>query len=188
MLETLRKYWIALLLLLMIGIHASIVGIIRYQASLAKLDASCEVDLGNYLGYQRSRQAPMSMRIHALVPANHRLTSRHLLEANHFQIRQAIEERLRQVDPQIFSDPYLGDLKAQLFEVLVQMTGSSTVEEVLITDVIELKELGNLAFHAIESHQRSLPVVSSLRPPKNLEVSAGNSHTESTEEESTEHH
>ena len=106
MLETFRRYWIAMLVLVMIGLHASIVGLIRYQASLAKVDASCEVDLGNYLAFQSGGKPPISMQLHAIVPINHRMKSRQLIELNQSQIRQSLEEHLRQIDGRVLTDPY----------------------------------------------------------------------------------
>ncbi len=146
MLETIRRYWIGLLLLTMIGIHASIVGLIRYQASLAKLDASCEVELGTYLGYQAGRPAPISMRLHGIVPINHRLKSRQLIELNQAQVRQALEEHLRQIDSKLLTDPYLTDLKLQLLDVLMQTLGSTSIEDLVITEVHEPKDGVNIEF------------------------------------------
>lgn len=137
-----------MLLLVMIGIHASIIGLIRYQASLAKQDATCEVDLGNYVGYPTKQQFPLAMRIHAVVPTNQRIVGRQLLGQNHFQIRQAIEERLRQVNQDLFLDPYLTDLKSQIYDVIVQKVGNSSVEEILITQLHEAKHLSPISFHS----------------------------------------
>ena len=67
MLETIRRYWIGVLVIVLVGLHASIVGVIRHQASLAKIDASCEVDLGQFLAFQRGKKSPLEMRLHAIV-------------------------------------------------------------------------------------------------------------------------
>lgn len=163
MLETLRRYWIAILVLVMIGLHASIVGLIRYQASMAKIDASCEVDLGDYLAFQAGRQAPISMRLHAIVPINHRMKSRQLIELNQAQIRQSLEEHLRQIDGRVLTDPYLADLKSQLLDVMVQTIGNSSIDDLVITELHESKDAANLEFVSREAPDTPRQLVATLR-------------------------
>ncbi|XZE44315.1 hypothetical protein SH467x_003916 [Pirellulaceae bacterium SH467] len=163
MLETLRRYWIAMLVLVMIGLHASIVGLIRYQASMAKIDASCEVDLGNYLAFQTGRQAAISMRLYAIVPINHRMKSRQLIELNQAQIRQSLEEHLRQIDSRVLTDPYLADLKSQLLDVMVQTIGNSSIDDLVITELHEPKGAANLEFVSRGAPHTPRQLVATLR-------------------------
>jgi hypothetical protein len=163
MLETFRRYWIAILVLVMIGLHASIVGLIRHQASLAKIDASCEVDLGNYLAFQSGGKPPISMQLHAIVPINHRMKSRQLIDLNQSQIRQSLEEHLRQIDGRVLTDPYLTDLRSQLLEVMVQTIGNSSIEELVITKVCESKDASTLEFISRGSSKNPRPLVATLR-------------------------
>ncbi|MBU6236269.1 MAG: hypothetical protein KGQ51_00490 [Planctomycetes bacterium] len=135
MLETIRKYWIGFLVLALVFLHASIVGIIRYQASLAKKDISCEVPLGEYTAYRTKNDAPVEMTLHAIVPQKHRMKSRQLIELNAAQVRQALEEHLRQFDSRHLADPYMTDLRTQLLDILTQMLGASSVEDVLVTEI-----------------------------------------------------
>ncbi len=163
MLESIRRYWIAALVLLMIGLHASIVGLIRYQASLAKIDASCEVELGRFLAFQTGRASPISMRLHAIVPINHRMKSRQLIELNQAQIRQSLEEHLRQIDGRVLTDPYLADLKSQLLEIMVQTIGDSSIDDLLITELCEVKDTATLEFVSRGNSQAQRRMVASLR-------------------------
>jgi hypothetical protein len=163
MLETLRKYWIALLVLVLVGLHASIVGLIRHQASLAKIDASCEVDLGEYLAYQLDKNAPLQMRLHAIVPLNHRMKSRQLIELNQAQIRQSLEEYLRQLDSKCLVDPYLADLKSNLMEVMIQTIGDSSIDDLVITQVRQSTEAVSLAFMAQGKAHQPRRMVATLR-------------------------
>jgi hypothetical protein len=135
MLETIRKYWIGFLVLALVFLHASIVGIIRYQASLAKKDISCEVPLGEYIAYRTKNDPPVEMTLHAIVPQNHRMKSRQLIELNAAQVRQALEEHLRQFDSRHLADPYMTDLRTQLLDILTQMLGARSVEDVLVTQI-----------------------------------------------------
>lgn len=162
MLETIRKYWIGGLVLVMVGLHASIVGLIRYQASQAKVDVSCEVDLGFFLAYPNENNVPVSMRLHAIVPVNHRVKSRQLIELNQAQIRQAIEEHIRQIDHRVLRDPYLSDLRTQLLDVLVQTIGAASIEDLAITELQKTSLEYGLNF-TNTSHPRRPKLVATLR-------------------------
>jgi hypothetical protein len=135
MLETIRRYWIGFLVLALVLLHASIVGIIRYQASLAKKDISCEVLLGEFVAYRTKDDPPVEMTLHAIVPLKQRMKSRQLIELNEAQVRQALEEHLRQFDGQHLADPYMTDLRSQLLDILSQLLGSTSVEDILITRI-----------------------------------------------------
>lgn len=163
MLETIRRYWIGALVIVLVGIHASIVGVIRHQASLAKVDASCEVDLGHYLGFQLGKKNPLQMRLHAVVPMNHRMKSRQLIELNKAQIRQSLEEHLRQLDSKLLIDPYLADLKSQLMDVLVQTIGQSSIDDLVVTEVRENRDEASLAFVSQGNSHTPRRLVASLR-------------------------
>ncbi len=163
MLETIRKYWIGLLVLVLIGLHASIVGIIRHQASLAKIDASCEVDLGSYLAYQLEQKSPLQMRLYAIVPINHRMKSRQLIELNQAQIRQALEEYLRQLDSKLLVDPYLADLKSNLMEVMIQTIGNSSIEDLVVTELRQSTDAVSLEFVSKGPANHRRKMVASLR-------------------------
>ncbi|MCU0712456.1 MAG: MSCRAMM family adhesin SdrC [Pirellula sp.] len=179
MLETIRKYWIGGLVLVMVGLHASIVGLIRHQASQAKVDISCEVDLGAYLAYPNENNTPVSMRLHAIVPLNHRVKSRQLIELNQAQIRQAIEEHIRQIDHRVLRDPYLSDLRTQLLDVLVQTIGSTAVEDLAITELQKTNSEFALSF-TNASHPRRPKMVATLR--SEVEANASDEHGHSDAE------
>ena len=188
MLETIRKYWIGLLVIVLVGLHASIVGVIRHQASLAKIDASCEVDLGQYLAFQSGNKAPLQMRLHAIVPINHRMKCRQLIDLNKAQIRQSLEEYLRQLDSKVLIDPYLADLKSQLLEVLVQTIGDSSIDDLVVTEVRESNESARLEFVSQGNAHTPRRLVATLRDPSkehtDLEKLTDADHAPALEDES----
>ena len=165
MLETIRRYWIGLLVVVLVGLHASIVGVIRHQASMAKVDASSEVDLGQYLAFQIGKKKPLQMRLHAIVPLNHRIKSRQLIELNKAQIRQALEEYLRQLDSKVLVDPYFADLKSQLLDVLIQTVGDSSIDDLVVTEVRESTESASLEFISQGNSHTPRRLVATLRDP-----------------------
>jgi hypothetical protein len=155
MIDTLRRYWIGLLVLVMIGLHAGIVGLIRIQASQAKESLSCEVDLGSFYVSRGPDEGVVHLRIHALVPVNHRLQSRQLIEMNQYQVRQALEEYCRQADPSLLNDPLLTDLKTNLMDCMVQTVGETATEDVVVTEVRPTRDIGSLSFHATSPNNKS---------------------------------
>jgi hypothetical protein len=134
MIETLRKFWIAILLLAMVSIHAGIIGVIRYKAIQARTSTSCEVDLGDFW-IPTETDKDLHLRLHAVVPAEFRIQSRNAFEARQFEIRQAIEVLLRSTDRSMLMDPELIDLKRNVFDVLVQTVGESMINRVVATEV-----------------------------------------------------
>jgi hypothetical protein len=132
---------------------------------MAKIDASCEVDLGQYLAFQIGKKVPLQMRFHAIVPLNHRMKSRQLIDLNKAQIRQSIEEYLRQLDSKLLVDPYLADLKSQLMEVMVQTIGDSSIEDLVVTEVRESTENTSLEFISQGHTQSPRRLVATLRSP-----------------------
>jgi len=150
MIETLRRYWIGLLVLVLISLHAGIVASIRVQANQVKSSQSCEVDLGSFFVLDTKRNDTAHMRLHALVPVDHRLQSRELIEINQFQVRQALEEYCRQADPLLLTDPFLFDLKAQLLDILVQTVGETAAEDLVVTEFRPAVETKSFAFSAPE--------------------------------------
>jgi len=180
-LETIRRYWIGLLVVVLVGLHASIVGVIRYQASMAKVDASCEVDLGQFLAFQIGKKTPLQMRLHAIVPLNHRMKSRQLIELNKAQIRQALEEYLRQLDSKVLTDPYLADLKSQLMDVLVQTIGDSSIDDLVVTEVRDSSDSASLEFASQGKAKTPRRLVATLRNPSESEEPEAP--TEETDEE-----
>ncbi len=155
MIETLRRYWIVLLVLVMISLHAGIVGLIRIQASQAKETLSCEVDLGSFYVSRGSDEGVVHLRIHALVPVNHRLQSRQLIQMNQYQVRQAIEEYCRQADPTLLHDPLLTDFKSKLMVCMVQTVGETATEDVVVTEVRTSNDVGSLYFQPTSPNDKS---------------------------------
>lgn len=146
MIDTLRRYWIGLLVLVMIGLHAGIVGMIRVQANQAKESLSCEVDLGSFYVGREADLGVVHLRMHAIVPVNHRLQSRQLFDLNLHQVRQAVEEYCRQADPGLLLDPLLTTLKENLMDCLVRTVGETAISEIVITELYPDKDKTSLAF------------------------------------------
>ncbi len=153
MIDTLRRYWIGFLVLMLIGLHAGIVGMIRIQATQVKASQSCEVDLGSfYIAKKHSETNEPAGSVPSSYPrACTRQSSPSkpsTIELNIFQVRQAIEEHCRQADPTLLLDPLLVDLKTQLMDCMVQTVGETATEDIVITEVKPTKDLETIEFTA----------------------------------------
>jgi hypothetical protein len=146
MIEQLKRYWIGLLVVVLVALHGAIVAMIRIEAASAKQIASCEVDLGTYIVAGNETSGPMQMRIHSLSPVSHRIQSRRLIQLNEFQIKEAIETFLRQSPTALMQDPVLADLKQQLLDIMIQTVGKSAIEDVLVTDLHPVDPRSQWAF------------------------------------------
>jgi hypothetical protein len=169
MIETLRRYWIGLLVLVMIGTHAGIVGLIRLQASQAKESLSCEIDLGNFFIARESDLGVVQLRIHAIVPLNHRIQSRQLFDFNHFQVREALEEYCRQADHKLLHDPLLTELKDHFMDTLVRTVGETAISHVVLTEVRPLPEQSSLAYSTSDGEIKASGKVVATRMAKDQE-------------------
>lgn len=173
--QLLRRYWIAALVMLLVMIHAVIIGYVRSEARQVKVNASQEIPLGVYYIQSADKQWLSQLRIHVLVKRETRLAAKANVEMNRWMIHQAVEEKLRQVDPALLSDPALLEIKTQIKTVVDEALAEELVETVVINDRIELP-LHN--FHpkpayditASEPLYHGKPVHETIKPGDEVEV------------------
>lgn len=173
--QLLRRYWIAALVMLLVMIHAVIIGYVRSEARQVKVNASQEIPLGVYYVQSADKQSLSQLRIHVLVKREIRLAAKSNIEMNRWMIHQAVEEKLRQVDPALLADPVLLEVKAQIKSVVDEALAEEMIEQVVINDRIELP-LHN--FHpkpayditAAEPIFQTKPVHETLKPGDEVEV------------------
>jgi hypothetical protein len=105
--QFLRRYWIALLVLLLVVIHGVIIGYVRSEARQVKITASNEIPIGVYYLPTADKQWLSQMRVHVLVRRDLRLSAKATIEMNRWLIHEVVEERLKQLDPSLLEDPVL---------------------------------------------------------------------------------
>lgn len=173
--QLLRRYWIAALVMLLVMIHAVIIGYVRSEARQVKVNASQEIPLGVYYIQSADKQWLSQLRIHVLVRREIRLAAKANVEMNRWMIHQAVEEKLRQVDPALLADPVLLEIKSQIKAVVDEALAEELVESVVINDRIELPLNG---FHpkpayditASEPLYKGKPVHETIKPSDEVEV------------------
>lgn len=134
MMESAKKYWIVMLLLVMVVVHASIIASVRMQAIEARTEATAEYDLGGFWA-ATDAGTDVHVRLHVIVPQAVRIEGSKILDNHRFQIREQVEEILRVTGSRFFSDPALSELKTNVNAIVVQEVGDSLVEKIVATEV-----------------------------------------------------
>jgi len=135
----LRRYWAAGLILMIVVVHAAIIGYVRTRvAKLAKAHSDT-VEVG---AFRFQNTADLSkvyqFRLHAVVEPARRLETQDLLTKKRFEVQEAAEQLLRQANIQWLADPVQTDIRDRLLEIISQQLHEPLVKRVLITDWLEL--------------------------------------------------
>ena len=134
-----RRYWAAGLILVIVVVHAAIIGYVRTRvAKLAKAHSdTVEVGL-----FQFQNTADLSkvyqFRLHAVVDPARRMETQDLLTKKRFEVQEAAEQLLRQANIQWLADPVQTDIRDRMLEIISQQLHAPLVKRVLITDWLEL--------------------------------------------------
>ncbi len=155
-----KRYWIAGLVLTLVGLHAAIIGHVRSEATRIKIAASSEIPVGVYYVQSPDKQWMSQLRVHVLVPPAKRLAARATIEHHRWLIHEAIEERLHQLSPELFQDAVLLEVKGQIKVALEEALQEPIIERVLINDRVE-----------IPIHRIGYPVEDTLTRPEAMYTS-----------------
>jgi hypothetical protein len=136
--QFLRRYWIAGLVLLLVLIHAVIIGYVRSEARQVKVTASQEIPLGVYYIQSADKNWLTQLRVHVLVKRELRLAAKAQLEMNRWMIHEGVEEKLRQIDPALLADPVLLEIKGQIKHVVDESLAEELIDRVVINDRVDL--------------------------------------------------
>lgn len=133
-----RRYWIAGLVMLLVVIHAVIIGYVRSEAARVRIAASNEIPVGVYYVQSADRQWLNQLRVHLLVKPERRLDAKAIFEHNRWLIHEVIEEKLRQLDPALLQDVVLLKVKEEIKAVLDETMRDNVIEQVLVNDRVAL--------------------------------------------------
>lgn len=133
-----RKYWIAGLVIVLVAIHAVIIGYIRSEATRLKTVASSEIPVGLFYKQSSDRQWLTQLRVHVQVPPERRLAARATIEHNRWLVHEAIEETMRRLDESLLLDPSLVAVKAAVKGAIDETLQEELVDRVVINDRVDL--------------------------------------------------
>lgn len=134
-----RRYWGAALILMMVAVHAGVIGYVRSRVARLSSIESTAIEIGNF------RFQPVAdlskvyhFQLHAVVDPSKRHRAVERLTQMQMEIREASEQLLRQVDPSWLDDPAQIQIRERLMDIVLKHLDEPLVQRVLITDWLEL--------------------------------------------------
>ncbi|WP_250928814.1 hypothetical protein [Aporhodopirellula aestuarii] len=131
----LRRFWAPAVILLMVAIHAAVIGYVRSRvARLSNLESSA-IEIGR-LRFQNVNDPDMiyQLHLHAVVDPTRHFRGEQRLTQTQMEIVESSEQMLRQVEPAWLADPSQKEIRERLMDVVLQHLDEPLVQRVLITD------------------------------------------------------
>lgn len=133
-----RRYWVAGLVILLVVIHAAAVGYVRSEASRVRIAATNEIPAGVYYIMSPDQRWMTQLRVHLLVKPERRLEAKATIEHNRWLVHETIEEKLRQMNPDLLRDVALLEVKTEIKKSLDELLRDDVVTRVLVNDRIDI--------------------------------------------------
>lgn len=133
-----KRYWIAILVLSLVVIHAVIIGYVRSEATRIQVTASNEIPVGLYYVQSADKQWMSQLRVHVLVPPEKRLAAKATIEHHRWLIHEVIEERLRQLPHELLDDAVLLEIKEQIKLAIEETLQDKIIERVVVNDRVDI--------------------------------------------------
>lgn len=134
-----RRFWAAGLILIMVAIHAAVIGYVRSRVARLNHFRSSAVEVGEF------RFQPVGdtdkvyhFRLHAVIDPAKLLDGRERLTQMQMEIVEESEQMLRTANPEWLHDPKQLQLRDRLMDVVIKHLPDKMVHDVLITDWLEV--------------------------------------------------
>ncbi len=139
-----KRYWIALLVLVLVIAHAGILGYVRSQIARLKNVKSTAVDVGSFrFQPMHDGNAVCSFDLHAVLAPRLRIQGEELLAQYQTELHELIEQTLRQVDPVWLADPEQKELRHRLKDLISERLNEPIIERVVITNWLMQPPISN---------------------------------------------
>lgn len=137
--ESLKRYWVAAVILTMVAVHAAVIGYVRSRVAGLQRTQSTAVDMGSFRFQPVSDDTKVyHFRLYAIVDPSKRYRGEQRLSQMQLEIREASEQMLRQVEPEWLQDPTQSRIRGELMKVVLRHLDEPLVQRMLITDWLEL--------------------------------------------------
>jgi len=123
--------------MLLVLIHAVIIGYVRSEAKQVKITASNEIPIGVYYVPSADKNWMSQLRVHVLVKRELRLSAKATIEMHRWLIHEVVEEQLRQLDPALLTDPVLLEVKGKIKSIIEDTLEDQLIERVVINDRVD---------------------------------------------------
>ncbi|QDT03732.1 hypothetical protein K227x_21170 [Rubripirellula lacrimiformis] len=135
----LRRYWGACLILLIVAIHAAVIGYVRSRVARLTGMESPAVEIGNFRFQSVEDLGTVyHFRLHAVLDPSKLHRGMERMTQMRMEIREDSEQLLRQVDSAWLDDPAQTQIRERLMEIVLKHLDEPLVQRVLITDWLEL--------------------------------------------------
>ena len=134
-----RRYWGACLIVMMVVVHAAVIGYVRSRVSrLSDLETTV-VAMGSYRFQPVDNLTTVyHFKLHAVIDPTKMRRGEEGLHMMRMQIRETAEQTLRQVDPKWLEDPTQSQIRDRLMKIVHKHLEEPLVQRMLITDWLEL--------------------------------------------------
>ncbi|MCG8649640.1 MAG: hypothetical protein MI861_07395 [Pirellulales bacterium] len=137
--KVLRRYWVAGLVLMMVAVHAAVIGYVRSRVARLRDLESTAVEIGSFRFQPvKDLDTVYHFQLHAVVDPTKRHRGEARIAQMRMEIREASEQLLRQVDPKWLEDPTQNQIRSGLMDVVLRHLDEPLVQRVLITDWLEI--------------------------------------------------
>jgi hypothetical protein len=137
--KLIRRYWVAGLILLMVAVHAAVIGYVRSRVARLQKTESTAVEIGSFrFQCVDDLSTVYHFQLHAVVDPSRRHRGEERIKLMRLEIREASEQLLRQIDPEWLQDPSQSQIRNGLMEVVLRHLDEPLVQRMLITDWLEL--------------------------------------------------
>lgn len=137
--QAIRRYWAAGLIVLIVAVHAAVIGYVRSRVAAISHVETTVFEIGDFRFQTVQNSATVyHFRMHAVVDPAKIFRGRERLTAMQMEIREASEQLLRQVDPSWLEDPLQTQIRERLMEIVRSHLDEPLVQRIMITDWLEV--------------------------------------------------
>lgn len=135
----LRRYWAAGLILVMVAIHAAVIGYVRSRVARLGTMETTAVEVGSFRFQAVDDVSTVyHFRMHAVMDPTKMFHGKERMTQMRIEICEASEQLLRQAEPEWLDDPTQVQLRERLMEIVLKHLDEPLVQRILITDWLEL--------------------------------------------------
>ena len=137
--QAVRRYWAAGLILLVVSVHAAVIGYVRSRVSQLSNVETTAFEIGNFR-FQTTgdHDTVYHFQLHVAIDPAKLHSGRERLTMMKLEIHESAEQLLRQVDPQWLEDPTQAQIRERLMEIVLSHLDEPLVQRIMITDWLEL--------------------------------------------------
>lgn len=139
MLSYVRRFWAAGLILIMVAIHAAVIGYVRSRVARLNHLKSSAIEIGEFRFQPiAAMDKVVHFRLHAVVDPSKQFEGRERLMQMRMEILEESEQMLRTAEVAWLQDPEQDEVRSRLTDIVIKHMPGNLVQRVLITDWLEI--------------------------------------------------